>query len=163
MLRALLVLVISGPAYSQVNCDTHRIYCAIVKINPHVDRGVAMELSNHLYRYSSRYGTNPLRSVAIAAQESMFRHVSTDQDIGMFQINIGTIEAYNIDRDRLETDFEYAVRTHVWLLAKKKEYCADLEEEAWTCYHSRTEKHRLVYRDLVNRYFELITAEEERV
>jgi hypothetical protein len=135
------------------------IYSAILTINPKVDKELAMELSNYLSRYSKKYGTNPYRSVAIIAQESMFRNVSTDIDIGIFQFNLYTIKAYKIDKLRLEFDLEYATHEHIKLLAKKKEYCKD-KTDSWACYHSSIERHRQTYIGLVNRYYNRIIKGE---
>jgi hypothetical protein len=137
----------------------HPIYDSILAINPKVDTELAMELSNYLSRYSKKYGTNPYRSVAIIAQESMFRNISTDKDIGIFQFNLGTIKIYKMDKLRLQFDLEYATHEHVKLLAKKKEYCKD-KEESWACYHSSAPRHYSNYVKLVNRYYNQIVKGE---
>jgi hypothetical protein len=151
-----LLLGISTGAAAQVDCSTHKIFCAIKTINPRVESGFAMELSNYIYKYSKKYGTNPYRTVAIIAQESMFQQVNTEIDFGIYQLNEHTMRAYNIDKEKVLTDLEYATHKHIWLLKKKKEYCINLEEESWSCYHSATEKHRKKYVKLVNRYYNKI-------
>jgi hypothetical protein len=139
-----------------LECKEHKIYCAIKTLQPTIDHGFALELSNYIFRYSLRHGTNPYRTVAIIAQESMFRNINTNIDIGIYQINVNTATAYNIDTLRLQEDLEYATEQHILLLKKKKEYCLDLEEEAWTCYHSKTPKHRKAYKIAVDRYYQKI-------
>lgn len=137
------------------------IYDSILTINPKVDKELALNLSNYLAKYSKKYNTNPYRSVAIVAQESMFRNISTDIDIGLFQFNLFTIKAYKMDKLRLQFDLEYATEQHVILLAKKKEYCKD-KEEAWACYHSSIPRHHATYVKLVNRYYNQIVKENTR-
>jgi hypothetical protein len=151
-----LLLGFSFTATAAVDCQSHKVYCAIKTIQPKIDSKFAMELSNYIFRYSLRHGTNPYRTVAIIAQESMFRNINTEIDIGIYQINISTAAAYGIDIYRLQDDLEYATEQHILLLKKKKGYCSELEEEAWTCYHSKTPQHREAYKIAVDRYYEKI-------
>lgn len=159
------------------------IYCAIMSIHPKVEHSWAMILSNYIHKYSRKYTTDPLRTVAIIAQESMFRNVHRKHtvlelveecdeagecieylrkvrgytDIGLYQFHAATIEAYGMDALRLRDDIEYATERHCFLLSVKLRECADLGDSAWTCYHSRTPLYREKYERMVNRYYERIT------
>jgi len=137
------------------------IYDSILTINPKVDRELASKLSDYIAKYSKKYNTNPYRSVAIVAQESMFRNINTDIDIGIFQFNLFTIKAYKLDKLRLQFDLDYATEQHIILLAKKKEYCKDIED-SWACYHSSIPRHHATYVKLVNRYYNQIVKENTR-
>lgn len=156
MFRLIILLGFSFTSYAGVDCQKHRVYCAIKTLQPKLDTTFAMELSNYIFKYSLRHGTNPYRTVAIIAQESMFRNINTEIDIGIYQININTATAYNIDIYRLQEDLAYATEQHILLLKRKKEYCSELAEEAWTCYHSKTHKHRTAYKIAVDRHYQKI-------
>jgi hypothetical protein len=164
-------------------CDkpSEPIYCAIKTISPETDSAFALKLSNLIYKYSKKYGTNPYISVAIIAQESMFQNINRKQDIliiseeceeeacvesvktvkgytdiGIYQFHLGTIKAYGMDALRLKNDLEYATDRHMFLLKEKLRECADLGDAAYTCYHSRSPRQREAYLKLVTRYLERI-------
>lgn len=132
-----------------------------------------MTLSNYLYKYSKIYKTDPFISVAIAMQESSLINKNRVEsavvdckcskreikrvitDVGLFQFHVRTIEHEGLDFDRLQTDLEYAVKSHVILLKKKMRLCKRLgirEEESFSCYHSATRKFRKRYVRDVSRY-----------
>lgn len=155
--------------YAGVDCNKHSIYCHIVKLNPGAPK--AMELSNYLYKYSTKYDTDPHISVAIAMQESSLRNrnryvygsfvncegkrvvrkVATD--IGLFQFHVRTIENMNIDSQRLQLDLEYAVEQHVKLLKHKMKVCKSKGiDNTWGCYHSYTKEKRDEYVRKVRRF-----------
>jgi len=171
MFRLLIVsLVLSSPVYAgedsivhkkdsvlyKEDCAIHKIYCAIKTIKPSVKSSFAFQLSNYIAKYASLHGTNPLRTVAIIAQESMFRNINTAIDIGLYQINIATATEYKIDITRLQEDLEYATEQHILLLKRKKGYCSALGLEDWTCYHSKTPVHREAYKLAVDRHYKKI-------
>lgn len=56
-----------------IDCNQHKIYCGIVKLQPRVDKAYAMELSNAIYKYSKTYNMDWKRSVAILMQETSIR------------------------------------------------------------------------------------------
>lgn len=163
-------------------CQKHPIYCSIKAINNKVDDAWAMEISNHLHKYSKRYNTDPMISVAIIAQESMFRNVHRKQDIvlfyeecdednvcveytklatgytdvGLYQFHARTIQAYGMDALRLRDDIEYATERHAFLLSEKLRECSRLGKEAWSCYHSATPHFRKKYVRMVGRYLDIL-------
>lgn len=162
----------------------HKLYCAIIKINPSIDKDYALTLSNYIYKASAKYNTDPLRTVAIAAQESMFRNIHRQHtvlelvedcsegdcieymrsvrgytDIGVYQFHAATIKNYGMDAIRLRDDIEYATDRHAYLLSVKLKECADLGKDAWVCYHSRTLEHREKYKRMVNKYYNMIIGE----
>jgi len=79
-LLIVLSLFISTTALSspqKPNCTTHKIYCALYKLSPTLDRRYLMKMSNLIYKYSKQYKLSPLLSVAIFMQESSlgtFKH-----------------------------------------------------------------------------------------
>ena len=176
----LLTFLFAPSAFAKVNCDTHKIYCNIVEVNPKVDKTFAMTLSNNLYKYSKRYGTDPLISVAIAMQESSIRNVMRRDavyvkedgsihkgisDIGVFQIHVNTVEnfrrdhGWDIDIDRLIVDVDYQVYWHIRLLKHKVNTCKKLRSKLkvkkgneWSCYHSYTFSKRKKYLNDVSRH-----------
>jgi len=168
ILTALLVPVLVQAA---PNCEKNPIYCKILTLNPKVDKAFALELSNSIYRYSKKYGTNPALSVAIAMQESAFANVNRtgsvltkagkiihgDTDIGVFQLHVNTIEYMGIDLERLRTDVDYQTYWHIRILKSKISTCKAKREQLqvqegneWSCYHSFTFKKRRIYLEDVN-------------
>lgn len=156
-MRYLLLLgLLSGPAFSSNLCEKNPIYCSILRIKPNANKPEMMRLSNYIAKYSKKYQTDPYRSVAIAAQESMFRNVkSKTNDIGIFQLNRETLLMYGKDPTKVAVDLEYATYTHIWILSRKKEYCKDTKYP-WACYHSSTPRYYNKYVKMVNRYYNLI-------
>lgn len=158
---------------AEIDCKLHRIYCKIVELKPSIDREFAMELSDLLYKYSKKYETDPLVSVAIAMQESSlvntnrtsraiikmpnntYDYIDVITDVGLFQFHVNTIENYDLDVNRIKKDLDYAVYHHVKLLKQKMNLCVKLGvaySVSWSCYHSATPKHRERYVRLVMRY-----------
>lgn len=152
----------------KVRCRNHPIFCRIVNLKPTIDKEFAMTLSNLIHKYSNKYGTDPLITVAIAMQESSLRNVNRYgtvyksgkyikgiTDVGIYQFHVNTIRNEGLNADKLAEDLDYATEQHVKLLKKKMKLCRWLDiplEESWSCYHSATEKHRLKYVNLVKRY-----------
>lgn len=150
--------VYAGSIPSGTDCSRHPLQCAIMSLQPAIKAGEAHTLSNYIYKYSKKYEVDPYRVIAIGMQESSLQNINRVNnqiitDVGMFQFNVNTIDAYEMDFERLQTDLSYQVEMACWLLSQKLKYCSDLGMDAWTCYHSRTEKYRLLYQDLVNRYY----------
>lgn len=174
---AMVVGMLAQEAYA---CDkkNHPIYCKIVSLKPKIDRDWAFKLSNVIHAEAKRHGMDPMLSVAIMMQESSLDPVNTfhteehidrycDEkgcyevvtkkrrviDMGVAQINVNTARAYGFDLERLFSfDLEYTIKCHFIILRDKIRMCSHLGDEAWTCYHSATEEHRLRYKDLVGRY-----------
>lgn len=73
-------------------------------------------------------------------------------DISIFQFHAMTIKREGLDPVKLKNDLEYAVEQHFKLMKKKLRVCKHLRNEAWTCYHSRTNKLRKRYKEDVERY-----------
>ena len=160
------------------DCNKHKIYCKIVKLQPTIDKKFAMKLSNSIYTKAKKYGIDPMISLAILNQESSLRSVNTFTitkkveencdntscgmkiieehevlDLSIAQINFNTAKAYKFDIKRLfNTDVEYALDCHYALLKDKIKQCAPLGAEAWSCYHSKTPKHRKKYVKAVSRF-----------
>lgn len=171
-MKYLFLLILCNSAIAN-ECDKHPIYCNIIKVKPTVNKTLAMELSNHIYKYSKEYDTNPIISVAIAMQESSLRNIDRKgkilnkqgrvvtgiSDIGIFQIHIETAKNNSIDMIRLRTDLEYQVMWHVKILAQKIRVCKNKRAELgievgyeWSCYHSYTLKRRLRYKEDVSNW-----------
>lgn len=172
--------VFIAPAFaSSRDCAVHPLYCAILELRPDISTDFAMDFSNYVSKYSRQYKVDPYRVLAIAMQESAIRNIHRKQmvvlineqcddegvcteytslasgytDIGIFQFHALTIQYYGMDILRLRDDIEYATEQHCKLLAIKIKECADLGEEAWSCYHSRSPKYRVKYVTDVNRYY----------
>lgn len=156
----ILLLFMSLSAFA-LDCNIHKIYCKIVKLQPDVDRRYAKRLSDLLYRHSK----TPMISVAIAMQESglSFRHrygrIYYDNrvakgvtDFGTFQIHIDTAKRYGLDLQKLDTDLEYNVIWHSKILEDKIKACKKLGKKAFSCYHSFTKVYRENYYRQVMRY-----------
>lgn len=165
----LLLFLISFPTLAKVDCTRHKVFCHIKKVKPTINDKYAMKLSNLIYKYSKKYGTNPIISVAIGRQESGLREVSRKEtiiifnpkpiyitgytDICMFQFHSRTIKAEKLDAYKLHTDLEYCVEQHIKLLKKKIKICKKrLGKDAYSCYHSFNDGPRKVYQKLVERY-----------
>lgn len=165
-----LLILISGACHiayanpSGTDCNKHPIQCALVLLQPAMSGEEARLLSNYIARYSKKYNVNPYRVVAIAMQESSLRNQNRYDtnglatDIGIYQFNTETIKMYGMDAIRLNSDLEYATERMCWLLSQKKKYCSYLGRDAWSCYHSSTDKYRLKYINLVDRYYQLIAT-----
>ena len=162
------------------DCNTHKIYCRIVKLQPKIDKDRAMRVSNAIYKSSQEFKIDPMISVAILFQENRFRSqhtwktkidvkedchkytctvITTETkdlfDIGIAQININTAHWYGFDVDRLVNyDVEYAIHAHFKILKDKIEQCDHLGKDAWSCYHSTTQKFRVKYITDVGRYLD---------
>lgn len=154
---------------SSTNCEQNPIQCALLTLQPALGSEGSYLLSNLIHKYANFHNVDPYRLVAIAMQESSLRNINRTTktgiitDVGLFQFNINTIDIYNMDVRRLQEDIAYAVERASWLLAKKLIECNNLGQEAWTCYHSRTDKHRLKYLNQVNKYYNIIQPKQEYV
>ena len=173
MIRLILfTLFLTTNSYA-INCNIHKIYCAIKKLKPSIKHEVAKPLSDYLYIYSKKYNLDPMISVSIAMQESSFRNIVVTHrgvsikdidgpvqtivtDIGIFQINAATAKHFKLHISSIKHDLEYAVAAHFKILSHKQKVCKAKfnlpDNEAWGCYHSYTKKQRLKYIRLVNRY-----------
>lgn len=177
LLAIVFAMFLSTEAYS-IDCSKHKIYCKIKSLRPKVDKKWAMRFSNIIYKKAKKYGQDPIRSVAIAMQESSLRQINRKQkilvmkeicqdgecyhayatitgltDLSIWQFHIETAAAYKVDFGRLQEDLEYATDFHFKLMKDKVKRCADLGDDAWTCYHSRTERLRKHYKKLVDRFY----------
>jgi hypothetical protein len=173
----ILWLLLTVPAYAEINCSTHKLYCKIIKFNPKIDSEFAMHLSNIIYTKASELQVDPNISLAILMQESGLRHVNTFKtnttvkeycennkcfkiikevkevlDLSIAQININTANHYNFDIERLyRGDLEYAIDCHMTILRDKLKLCAG-QENSFACYHSTNEPFRSIYVEMVSRY-----------
>jgi hypothetical protein len=163
--------LLATPSLSKASeCAQNPLYCDIIKLKPSVDRSFAMELSWHLAKYSRKFGTDPVISVAIAMQESSLSNQDRYgavfnggkvthgiSDVGIFQLHVKTIDdlkarGWNIDFERLRTDIKYQTYWHTRLLSRKIQVCRSKRAELkvtpgteWSCYHSYTQSHRETY------------------
>lgn len=179
-----LMLMISWPCFSSnidvstLTCTDNRLYCHILQLRPNIDKEWAYKFSNLLYKYAKKFKMDPMRSLAIAMQETSlknqhrtrkvlvfydqcnkdkcikaYREVEGASDLSVFQFHVNTIKEFNIDPIQLNYSLEYAVKTHFELLKYKEEHCAFLKENAWACYHSKTPKYQKQYIEMVNRWY----------
>lgn len=181
MLTIFFVYFVSFSSFASEDvCKTHKLYCAIIELQPK-SAPYAMELSNHIYKYSKIYGTDPYISIAIAMQESGLRNIHRSErgvdiewscfescswskverkvytDFGMFQFHYSALQDYKIDFTRVfDHDLEYIVETHVRILKDKIKMCNSHGDTAWACYHSASDKYRKKYIKMVSRYIEQI-------
>lgn len=165
-------------SYAKVDCETHKVYCKIIKLQPRMDKARAMELSNIIYKNAKEHNIDPMISVAILNQENRFRDIHTYEverkeeagchmtscvkkvvehhevaDMTLAQINVRTAVGYGFDLQRLyDHDTEYAIECHMDILADKIKQCDHLGDMAWSCYHSVTPKYREKYVEMVSRY-----------
>lgn len=164
------------PQAEAVNCKQHSVYCHIKALRPDMDDKRAMNLSNLIYKYAKKYGTDPHVSVAIGMQESRLRNIHAQQyglqkvtvcdeanfchddfrevkiytDLGMFQFHVGSLDSYNINLKRvIRHDLDYIVEKHIKILRDKIKMCEHLKEAAWSCYHSKTPNKRKIYYQMV--------------
>lgn len=193
ILLLLVGFLITTNCFSEpvIDCKIHKLYCAMVELQPAIDKDWAFKFSDILYTTSKRYRTNPYRTIAMMMQESsllgrqrtetgyIFTEVcmktedSTDDDdllqceevaekvtiytdVGWFQFHWDTIERMRLDPVRLKNDLIYATEWHIRLLRIKMDRCRHLGKEAWSCYHSATEKYRKAYIKKVEPYYRRI-------
>jgi len=156
-------------SFQVVALDKHPIYSHILRVKPKISKTFAMKLSNLLYKYSTKYDTDPHISVAIGRQETGLRSISRKEtiiqfnpapvfitgytDICMFQFHSKTIQYERLSAYKLYTSLDYCVEQHVKLLKKKMKICNKrLGKESWSCYHSVNDDARKYYVKLVRRY-----------
>ena len=172
--------MLTGSAFAgSVDCSRHKVYCAIKKLRPSAKHAWVMKLSNAIYKEAKKVGIDPKLSVAIAMQETSLRQINRKQkiivekevcdindqpcykvhevisgysDMGLYQFHVNTILHYKIDINRLD-DIEYAVQMHFKILRDKLKMCKKHGDQAWTCYHSKTERLRNRYYNDVIRYY----------
>jgi len=171
----------STVAWGNINCEQHPTYCAIIKLNPKINKAFAMELSNEIYRKSIEYNVDKYRVIAIMQQESNTQmdayntkttstvHKECDEwktcvitevtvrkitDFGLFQFHINTVKRHNLDVQRIMTDMPFVVDFAVKMIAKKINMCKDKwPKTPWACYNSATKGPHEKYVKLVNRYY----------
>lgn len=161
-----------------LDCSRHRIYCKIISLRPNIDKAWAMKFSNIIYAKSKKYGTDPIRSVAVGMQETSLRRINRKQsvllvkevcsdgicvdeytkvtgltDLSIWQFHIETVAAFGMDYGKIQNDLVYATDFHFKLMKHKIKRCKHLGDDAWTCYHSITERHRKLYKKMVNRFY----------
>lgn len=138
----------------------HPLECALMTLQPALAGGEARLISNLIYKSSLKYNVDPFRVIAIGMQESGLKNLNRVRngiitDVGMFQFNVLTITAYDLDFNRLQTDIAYQIDKACWLLSIKVKSCEEMND-AWACYHSKTVKVRDLYISLVNIHYNKI-------
>ena len=152
--------------------ERNPIYAHLKVLRPSMPHKYALRMSNLLYKYSRRYGTDPHLSVALGMTETSLRQINRKEtvavkneagytvykkavtDIGVWQLHVRTIALQGLDPELLQHDLEYQVKEHIKLLAKKIKLCSKKRiakrwniprHEAYSCYHSVTPKFRKLY------------------
>lgn len=159
-----------------VDCNIHKIYCDIIKLNNRINPGFAMKFSNAMFKYSRKYNMDYKISLAIAMQESSlnfrlkpkkmivifdneentvnnYKYAYGHYDIGIFQFNANTVQIYDINPILLLKDIDYQTEWHFKILKIKMKQCKKLKEIAWTCYHSKTPRLRNMYYNNVMKFY----------
>ena len=166
-------------AWGKTDCSIHKVYCKIVSLRPDIDKKWAMKFSNIVSKKAKVYKLDPIRSIAIAMQESSIRVINRKQnvlvhneecddlgecsttyevvkgysDLSVWMFHIDTLMAYEVDPIKVQNDLDYATDFHFRLLKAKMKRCKHLGDESWSCYHSITERHRQAYMKRVEPYF----------
>jgi len=182
--RALIligVMFFASTGYSKTNCNIHKLYCAIVKLRPKINKTFAMKLSNAVYKAAKKHKVDPYRAIAIMRQESSINmnarnvgskaksHKECDEwercviiktittettDFGLFQFHIRTMQRHNLDIKRVMTDMNFTVNFAIKMIARKIRNCSKLwPETSWACYNSATNIKHQAYVKLVNKYY----------
>ena len=89
-----------------VDCNKHKIYCAIVNLQPKVDKKYAMKLSNEIYKYSKIYKISWKRSVAILMQETSIIKGLNNVQKGLVKKTICHAETSYVEKSTCETIYE---------------------------------------------------------
>lgn len=167
-----MLLLLTFTAQAKIDCNKHPIYCKIKKLKPNMSYNKAMKLSNLFYKYSKKYKTNPIISVAIAMQETglntklhrkesiivfdsnnNWKYIKGYSDICMFQFHATTIVNNKLNPIKLRDSIDYCIYNHFKLLSNKIKLCRKLKiEKPWSCYHSITPKFRNKYIKDVSRF-----------
>lgn len=183
-MRILLIIsamLFTSISYGKDNCNTHKLYCAIVKLRPGINKTFAMKLSNSIYKASKKHKVDPYRAIAIMRQESSINmdarnkstkaksHKECDEwerctivkttttettDFGLFQFHIRTMQRHDLDVKQVMTDMDFTVNFAIAMIARKVKMCNKLwPETSWACYNSATDGKHQAYVNLVNRYY----------
>lgn len=164
VLGLLLLVCTNAAAYTEV-------YAKLEQHRPDVDRLTLTRIAQTFSKYAKKYEQDPVLSVAIGMQETGLRQVNKTKniivfnpdgitwrvergvtDVCMFQFHVDTIVDKGIDPIKLKDNLDYCVEQHFKLMKLKRTLCSDLGEDSWTCYHSKNQKLREVYKKLVARY-----------
>jgi soluble lytic murein transglycosylase-like protein len=148
----LFIPMILTCAASGASAEDRQLCERVMTLQPRVDVRWALFFSQTLNSLAKRYQMDPNLSLAIAMQESSLdpNAVSSTGDSGIFQVYPSTAKAYGIDLKRLKHDIPYSIEQHLRILKDKVSMCPG--KRAWSCYHSKTERHRRKYEPLVMRY-----------
>lgn len=119
------------------------IYAHIIKNNPSIDRIYALKLSDSIHVAAKKYHINPYKLSGIIAYESMYRLDAVNHktlDYGLTQINHKTIKRYNLSKDKIMTDYDYAIHSGAMVLSYFKKRFAKTEADWWCRYNVGTGK-----------------------
>lgn len=159
LLNILLINFYSLNSYGESylkDCAQNAVYCQIIKNNPKIDQGYALELATLINQVAVEYNLKPYRLAAIIAQESGYKlnAVNTkSKDYGIAQINQKTIKAFEFDQHRLLTDLRYSIEAGAIVLSDFKRRYGHREKDYWTRFNSSIPEKREEYKQLVLRYF----------
>lgn len=152
-------------------CEQNKVYCTLAKNRPDMDRLTLQRIANLFHKFAEKYDQDPVISVAIGMQETGLKQIDRKKniivfspdglswkiergvtDVCMFQFHVDTIVDQGIDPLMLKNNISYCIEQHFRLMRIKRNLCSDLGDDSWTCYHSKTPKHRQEYKKLVARY-----------
>lgn len=127
----------------------------ILLLQPATPMRVAEELATELVVQSVE-GDDLTLAVAIAMQESsLLARTGSELDHGLFNLHLYTINDYGLDASSLKGTecVRCQVRAYYLIMRDKIRRCQRFGDEAWSCFHSATPKHRLKYVEDVGRYY----------
>lgn len=132
------------------------VYNQVLRNNPNVDTNMAKSISIMVVEASDKFNIDHNLYAAILMQESRYKLSAINhrsQDYGIAQININTINAFKLSKQKLLTDLHYSINSGALVLSDFKKRHSNKEEYYWTRYNASKPTKRLIYKNLVARYF----------
>lgn len=134
------------------------VYNHVIKNKPDLDPTYAERLAKAIYKASIKYGLNPLKVSAILRQECRYRLQcinNVTKDYGIGQINIRTIKAFKLSKNKLLNDLDYSVESAALILADFKRMYAHKEQD-WYCRYNVGTGPKLAIESKCNAYKTLV-------
>lgn len=135
------LLLTSAIGYTEVAELTDHI----LKNKPTMKKSNAEFLAMNIVKVANAYNINPKLYSAILMRESSYNLTAkncrgeTCFDFGIAQININTINAYDLDLEKIQTDLEYSLEAGAKVLSWfKKTYKGKEPTEWWVRYNVGT-------------------------
>lgn len=144
-----------------------QIYKVITNLQPALTDQKAAKLADAISRYSEEFGIDWKLSVAIMFKESSLRmdpqnckvNFTKCNDMGIGQVRYSVWgKVLNIDKKRMVTDVDYAVRKTFKVLHDYKSRYGKKELNWFTRYHSATPELRYAYMQRLNHAYAKINA-----